>query len=422
MFLKRLLTIFMVALFFIVSNFEGGYATSVSNNLIVKDCSNIELSKKDVSISKNCKKISYYLSKSPYLGKLEVYRSDSKGSKGLLNKEVFIKKRSGFIVLDNLQPGYYRVELKSNKRLYKISNFIIFGKPVLNVINSSYNDGKLLIEFDQFNNLFTPDKIDIDLYDNENLLLENIVFDLSWSNYIFTVISKPFYKVVIKANNKYGDFIKEIIVKGDEVIKSSFEDRLIDYQEAININNGSIMLMTRAPNNSFNFIKDNNDNSRGVRYFYNCFKDGFNKLNVSTNEEGYLGGAYAGRSADRTNILTSAVLELLDNYDKSLYSNEFDNCIFEAIREQMTIIGSQLSPISRVEIKNNINLILDNNFDKEYLSKGIIYLKDGDIGSPFDMFLLIKALDDKHIALYINAIEGKNILQDDINAIYNVVK
>lgn len=413
----------MASLFFMISNFESGYAASVSNNLIVSDCSNKEPNKKkDVTLSKNCKKISFYLSKSPYAGKLEVYRSDSKGSKGLLYKDVSIKKRRGDIFLDKLIEGYYRVELKSNKRLYKISNFIIFGKPVLNVTNSSYNDGKLLIEFDKYNDLFIPNKIDIELYDNENLLLENIVFDLSWNNYIFTVISKPFYKVVIKANNKYGDFIKEIIVKGDEIKKISFEDRLIDYQEAVNINNGSIMLMTRAPSNSFNFIKDNNDNSRGVRYFYNCFKDGFNKLNVASNEEGYLGGAYAGRSADRTNILTSAVLELLDNYDKSLYSNEFDNCIYDAIREQMVIIGNQLSPISRVEIKSNSNLILENNFDKEYLSKGIIYLKDGDIGSPFDMFLLIKALDDKHIALYINVIEGKNISRDDINAIYNVVK
>jgi len=354
----------------------------------------------------NCKILKYNLSRISKNAKIEIFRSDSEDSKGLTFREKFINNKNGFYQIKNLTPGYYTAELKSDRNTFKYVKFIVSDKPNISIKRLEYINEKIVIEINRFKNLNMPTNSSVEIFDSNDKLLSKINFDKSWDNYVFTVPESSSYKIVIKARNFVGESVFSATLIGVSSDKISYGDKLIDYSKAVKLNNGSIMLMTRSPDNNFNFITEQAANTKGARSFYNCFANEAIINNNKANDIGYLGGAFAGRDSGKTSILTSAVLEFSNNFEFKNLSSAFNLCINDAIYEQMGIISLQLSPNSSYKLDKNTIA----NFSKFngiiYRASGSIRLSETAVDSPFEMLVQVIPFSDNVIGMYISVIEG----------------
>lgn len=381
-----------------------------SSNLALSNCKD-----KNDKVIINCKNFKYNLIKESKNAKIEIYKSDFENSKGLTYREKFVKNKKGAYQIKNLTSGYYTAELKSDRNTFKFVKFVIFDKPTISIKRLDYTDGKIVLEIDRFTNLSMPSNSSVEVFDNNDKSISKVNFDTSWDNYVFTVSESSSYKVVIKASNLAGDSVFSKIIAGVSSSKVNYEDKLIDYSEAVKLNKGNIMLMSRAPDNNFNFITDQADNTKGARSFYNCFENEAKLAINKANEVGYLGGAFAGRDSGTTSILTSAVLEFSNKFELNNLSSSFNLCVNDAIYEQMGIISLQLSPTSGYKLdKNNITKL--DKFDGiMYKASGSIKLSENAEDSKFEMLVLINPIVENVIGMYISVIEGKGFTDSYID-------
>lgn len=372
-----------------------------SSNISSNNCKD----KKGLIVT-NCKILKYNLSRISKNAKIEIFRSDFEDSKGLTFREKFINNKNGFYQIKNLAPGYYTAELKSDRNTFKYVKFIVSDKPNISIKRLEYINEKIVLEINRFKNLNMPTNSLVEIFDSNDKLLSKINFDKSWDNYVFTVPESSSYKIVIKARNFVGESVFSATLIGVSSDKISYGDKLIDYSKAVKLNNGSIMLMTRSPDNNFNFITEQAVNTKGARSFYNCFANEAIINNNKANDIGYLGGAFAGRDSGKTSILTSAVLEFSNNFEFKNLSSAFNLCINDAIYEQMGIISLQLSPNSSYKLDKNTIA----NFSKFngviYRASGSIRLSETAVDSPFEMLVQVIPFTDNVIGMYISVIEG----------------
>jgi len=381
-----------------------------SSNLALSNCKD-----KKNRVIINCKNFKYNLIKESKNAKIEIYKSDFEDSKGLTYREKFVKNKKGSYQIKNLTSGYYTAELKSDRNTFKFVKFVIIDKPTISIKRLDYTNGKIVLEINRFTNLNMPSNSSVEIFDNNDKSISKVDFDTSWDNYVFTVSESSSYKVVIKASNSAGDSVFSNIITGVSSNKVNYEDKLIDYTEAVKLNNGNIMLMSRATDNNFNFITEQSVNTKGARSFYNCFANEAKLANNKANEVGYLGGAFAGRSTGTTSILTSAVLEFSEKFELNNLSSSFNFCVNDAIFEQMGIIGIQLSPTSTYKLdKNNIKK-LDKFNGIMYKASGSIKLSENAVDSKFEMLVLINPIVEKVIGMYISVIEGNEFTDSYID-------
>jgi len=351
-----------------------------SSSLVISNCKD----KRGVVVI-NCKIFKYNLIRDSKNAKIELFRSDIEGSKGLTYREKFLKNKKGSYQVNSLAPGFYTAELKSDRNTFKFVKFTVLNKPSISVKRLDYISGKIVLEINRFTKLNMPSNSSVEIFDSNDKSLSKVNFDTSWDNYVFTVPESSSYKVVIKASNLAGETVFSNIIVGVSSDKINYEDKLIDYSEAIKLNNGNVMLMSRAPDNNFNFLTEQTLNTKGARSFYNCFANEAKLANNQANEVGYLGGAFAGRDSGTTSILTSAVLEFSNKFELNNLSSAFNSCINDAIYEQMGIISLQLSPTSIFKLdKNNITK-LDKFNGIMYKASGSIKLSENAVDSKFLM-------------------------------------
>jgi hypothetical protein len=381
-----------------------------SSSLVLSNCKD----KRGVIVI-NCKIFKYNLIRNSNNAKIELFRSDIENSKGLTYREKFVKNKKGSYQINNLVPGFYTAELKSDRNTFKFVKFTVLNKPSISVKRLDYAYGKIVLEINRFTNLNMPSNSSVEIFDSNDKPLSKVNFDISWDNYVFTVSESSSYKVIIKASNLAGETVFSKIIAGLSSNKVNYEDKLIDYSEAVKLNNGNIMLMSRAPENNFNFITDQALNTKGARSFYNCFANEAKLANNKANEVGYLGGAFAGRDSGTTSILTSAVLEFSNKFEFSNLSSSFNLCVNDAIYEQMGIISLQLSPTSIYKLdKNNITK-LDKFNGNMYKASGNIKLSENSVDSKFEMLVLINPIAENVIGMYISVIEGKSFTDSYID-------
>lgn len=385
-----------------------------SSNILLNNCKD----KKGLIVN-NCKILKYNLYRLSKNAKIEIFRSDSEDSKGLTFREKFIKDKKGLYQIKNLTPGYYTAELKSDRNTFKFVKFIVSDKPNVSIKRLEYINEKIVLEINRFKNLNMPTNSSVEIFDSNDKSLSKINFDKSWDNYVFTVPESISYKIIIKARNFVGESVFSTTIAGVSSDKISYSDKLIDYSKAVKLNNGSIMLMTRSPDNNFNFTTEQAVNTKGARSFYNCFANEATIKNNKANDIGYLGGAYAGRDSGKTSILTSAILEFSNNFEFKNLSSEFNLCINDAIYEQMGIISLQLSPNSSYKLdKNTIsNFVKFNGI--MYKGFGSIKLSETAVDSPFEMLVHIIPITDNVIGMYISVIEGVSFTDNYIDSFYS---
>jgi len=382
-----------------------------SSNILLNNCKD-----KKGLIVYNCKILKYNLYRLSKNAKIEIFRSESEDSKGLTFREKFIKNKNGFYQIKNLSPGYYTAELKSDRNTFKFVKFIVSDKPSISIKRLEYINEKIVLEINGFKNYNMPTNSSVEIFDSNDKSLSKINFDNSWDNYVFTVSASSSYKIIIKARNLVGESVLSTTLAGDSSDKISYDDKLIDYSKAVKLNNGSIMLMTRSPDNNFNFTTEQGANTKGARSFYNCFANEATMNNNKANDIGYLGGAFAGRDSGKTSILTSAILEFSNNFEFKNLSSAFNLCINDAIYEQMGIISLQLSPNSSYKLdKNTIT-----NFGKfngiMYKGFGSIRLSETAVDSPFEMLVQVIPIADNVIGMYISVIEGVSFTDNYIDS------